>query len=163
MNFKDNLCLWRLQIYFSTADSLNCWGGWYDAYLLSRKINRLPISRNTVFLTVCRVHVRSALPPLLNGHQSSEPTILLNRLLRIFSTLLTFVIFQMLGDIWLRLNMDNVHNLTWPSYKVSQVKARARSLTISKPKLGQIAHLGGVLKLSEPTDFKTDPGFDQDL
>ena len=64
-------------------------------YLLSRKINRLPISRNTVFLTVCRVHVRSALPPLLNGHQSSEPTILFNRLLRIFSTLLTFVILQM--------------------------------------------------------------------
>ena len=41
-----------------------CWGcirrmagaavlpGWYDAYLLPGKINRLPISRNTVFLTV---------------------------------------------------------------------------------------------------------------
>ena len=35
------------------------------------------------------------------------------------------------------------------------VKARARSLTISKPKLGQIAHLGGVLKLSEAEDSKT--------
>ena len=31
---------------------------------------------------------------------------------------------------------------------------------ISQPKLGQIAHVGGVLKLSEPADFKTDPGFD---
>ena len=30
---------------------------------------------------------------------------------------------------------------------------------ISQPKLGQIAHLGGVLKLSGPADFKTDPGF----
>ena len=34
------------------------------------------------------------------------------------------------------------------------------SLTISQPKLGQIVHVGGVLKLSEPADFKTDPGFE---
>ena len=26
-------------------------------------------------------------------------------------------------------------------------------------KFGQIAHVGGVLKLSEPADFKTDPKF----
>ena len=26
------------------------------------------------------------------------------------------------------------------------------------PKLNQIAQVGGVLKLSEPTDFQTDPG-----
>ena len=30
---------------------------------------------------------------------------------------------------------------------------------ISQPKLGQIAHVGGVLKLSEPADSKTYPGF----
>ena len=34
---------------------------------------------------------------------------------------------------------------------------------ISQPKLGQIAHVGGVLKLSEPADFKTDPGFENCL
>ena len=28
------------------------------------------------------------------------------------------------------------------------------------PKLGQIVHVGGVLKSLEPADFKTDPGFD---
>ena len=28
------------------------------------------------------------------------------------------------------------------------------------PKLGQIGHVGGVLKLSEPANFKTDPGFE---
>ena len=31
---------------------------------------------------------------------------------------------------------------------------------ISQPKLGQIAHVGGVLKSSGPVDFKTDPGFE---
>ena len=31
---------------------------------------------------------------------------------------------------------------------------------ISQPKLGQIEHVGGVLKLPEPADFKTDPGFE---
>ena len=31
---------------------------------------------------------------------------------------------------------------------------------MSQPKLGQIVHIGGVLKLSEPADFKTDPGFE---
>ena len=30
---------------------------------------------------------------------------------------------------------------------------------ISLPKLNQIAQVGGVLKLSEPADSKTDPGF----
>ena len=29
---------------------------------------------------------------------------------------------------------------------------------ISQPKLGQIEHVGGTLKLSEPADFKTSPG-----
>ena len=28
---------------------------------------------------------------------------------------------------------------------------------MSQPKLGQIVHVGGVLKMSEPADFKTDP------
>ena len=32
-------------------------------------------------------------------------------------------------------------------------------IKISQPKLGPIAHVGGVLKLSEPADFKTDNGF----
>ena len=31
---------------------------------------------------------------------------------------------------------------------------------ISQLKLGLIAHVGGVLKLSGPADFKTDPGFE---
>ena len=31
---------------------------------------------------------------------------------------------------------------------------------ISQPKLGQIVHVGGVLKTSEPTDFKSVPGFE---
>ena len=31
---------------------------------------------------------------------------------------------------------------------------------ISQPKLGQIAHVGGVLKSSRPADFKTDSGFE---
>ena len=31
---------------------------------------------------------------------------------------------------------------------------------ISQPKLGQIVHVGGVLKSSEPAGFKTDTGFD---
>ena len=33
-------------------------------------------------------------------------------------------------------------------------------LQISQPKLGQITHVGGVLKLSEPAEFNTDPGFE---
>ena len=33
-------------------------------------------------------------------------------------------------------------------------------LQISQPKLGQIVHVGGDLKLSEPADFKTDPDFE---
>ena len=32
---------------------------------------------------------------------------------------------------------------------------------ISQPKLGQIVHVGGVLKSSEPADFITDPGFEK--
>ena len=31
------------------------------------------------------------------------------------------------------------------------------------PKLGQISHVGGVLKSSKPADFKTDPGFENFL
>ena len=31
---------------------------------------------------------------------------------------------------------------------------------ISQPKLGQIAHVGGVLKSSGPADLKTDSGFE---
>ena len=31
---------------------------------------------------------------------------------------------------------------------------------ISQPKLGQIGHVGGVLKLSEPADSKADPGLE---
>ena len=31
---------------------------------------------------------------------------------------------------------------------------------ISQPKLSQIVHVGGVLKSSEPADFKADPGFE---
>ena len=31
---------------------------------------------------------------------------------------------------------------------------------ISQPKLGQIVHVGGVLKMSEPADFKCVPGFE---
>ena len=31
---------------------------------------------------------------------------------------------------------------------------------ISRQKLAQSVHIGGVLKLSEPTDFETDPGFE---
>ena len=31
---------------------------------------------------------------------------------------------------------------------------------ISLPKLGQIEHVGGVLKMSEQADFKTDTGFE---
>ena len=31
---------------------------------------------------------------------------------------------------------------------------------ISQPKLGQIGHVGGVLKTSGPADFKSVPGFD---
>ena len=31
---------------------------------------------------------------------------------------------------------------------------------MSKPKLGQIAHVGGVLKTSGPADFRSGPGFD---
>ena len=34
------------------------------------------------------------------------------------------------------------------------------SLT-SNIKLGHIAYVGGVLKLSEPADFQTDPGFEK--
>ena len=30
---------------------------------------------------------------------------------------------------------------------------------MSEPKLGQIGHVGGVLRFSEPADSKTDPGF----
>ena len=40
------------------------------------------------------------------------------------------------------------------------VKARARSLTISQPKLDHIELVGGVLKSSETADFKTDPGYE---
>ena len=32
--------------------------------------------------------------------------------------------------------------------------------TISQPKLGQITHVGVVLKSSGPADFRTDPGFE---
>ena len=31
---------------------------------------------------------------------------------------------------------------------------------ISQPKLGQIVHIGGVLKTSGPADFKSVPGFE---
>ena len=31
---------------------------------------------------------------------------------------------------------------------------------MSQPKLGQIGHVGGVLKLSGPADSKTDTGFE---
>ena len=31
---------------------------------------------------------------------------------------------------------------------------------IYQPKLGQIAHVGGVLKMSGPADFKSVPGFE---
>ena len=34
---------------------------------------------------------------------------------------------------------------------------------ISQPKLGQIAHVGGVLKTSGQTDFKSIPGFENQL
>ena len=34
------------------------------------------------------------------------------------------------------------------------------SLTKSQPKLGQSGHVGGVLKLSGPADFKSVPGFE---
>ena len=34
------------------------------------------------------------------------------------------------------------------------------SLTISQPKLGQIVHVGGVLELSGPANFKSVPGFE---
>ena len=30
----------------------------------------------------------------------------------------------------------------------------------SQPKLGQVAHVGGVLKMSRPADFKSVPGFE---
>ena len=31
---------------------------------------------------------------------------------------------------------------------------------MSQQKLGQIEHVGGILKLSEQAEFKTDPGFE---
>ena len=34
---------------------------------------------------------------------------------------------------------------------------------ISQPKLRQITYVGGVFKLSEPADFKTDPSFENCL
>ena len=33
-------------------------------------------------------------------------------------------------------------------------------MTISQPKLGQIAHVGGVWKTPGPADFKSVPGFE---
>ena len=43
---------------------------------------------------------------------------------------------------------------------LSKLDYRALYNKISQPKLGQIVHVGGVLKLLEQADFKTDPGFD---
>ena len=37
---------------------------------------------------------------------------------------------------------------------------KTKEYRISQPKLGQIVHVGGVLKSLEPADSKTDPGFD---
>ena len=35
-----------------------------------------------------------------------------------------------------------------------------RLISQSQPKIGKFSHVGGVLKLSEPGNFKTEPGFE---
>ena len=62
------------------------------------------------------------------------------------------------GQVWD--SHGTVMGQSWDRYGTGKGRDGTGSSTISQPKLGQIVHVGGVLELSGPANFKSVPGFE---